>query len=225
MIITIDGPTASGKSSIARLLARDLSSYYLYSGLLYRALGYLLVREFGYSPEKLLNPDLEQVHKLLHDPSFVYGYDAKDGAQIFFGNHDITMFLKTPEVDKYASMVSANPAVRTEILDLQRRIAQTFDIIADGRDCGTTVFPHAQYKFFLTAQPEVRAKRWQADQKKRGVAVSLEEALAALQDRDSRDTQRECSPLVVAPDAVVVDNSELNLEQTLALFKTYLNKK
>lgn len=223
MIITIDGPTASGKSSIARLLARDLGSYYLYSGLLYRALGYLLVREYGYTHDQLANPAMEQVHELLDEKNFLYGYSAHDGAQIFFCNHDITPHLKTADVDRYASIVSAHPGVRTEILHLQRRIAKTFDIIADGRDCGTTVFPNAEYKFFLTATPEVRARRWIADQKKQGKDIAFADALAALHDRDSRDTHRECSPLVIAPGAFVIDNSDLNLQETLAVFKQKLN--
>lgn len=219
MIITIDGPTASGKSSIARMLARDLSCYYLYSGLLYRALGYLLVRDYHYTIAQLAVPQLADVQAVLSFPSCLYLYDAYHGARIISHGQTITHYLKTPEVDRYAYIVSPHPHVRTEILQFQRNLAKQYTLIADGRDCGTVVFPHAEHKFFLTAHPEVRAHRWQQDQLRAGKEISFEASLAALTARDGHDTTREHSPLIAARDAHYIDNSELDLAQTLVIFK------
>lgn len=217
MIITIDGPTASGKSSIARMLAKELNCYYLYSGLLYRALGYLLVRDYSYTLPKLQQPELADVPAVLSTIS--YFYDAQQGAQIIVAGQVITLMLKTAEVDTYAAVISAHPEVRAEILQFQRMLAKNHILIADGRDCGTVVFPHAEHKFFLTAQLEVRALRWQRDQARLGKDLSFEDCLQAVSMRDGQDTNRAHSPLIVAPDAQVIDNSALNLDQTLELFK------
>lgn len=221
MIITIDGPMASGKSSIARMLARDLSIYYLYSGLLYRALGYLLVRDYQYTEYQLLTPNIDHVIAMLHDPYFIYSYSAQQGASITMRGVNITPGLKTSEVDMYSSLISVHEHVRLEILQFQRNLAQQHHLIADGRDCGTVVFPGASHKFFLTADPEVRAARWQRDQVTSGKEISFEDALQAVLTRDGRDTHRTHSPLKPAHDARIVDNSALNLEQTLAIFKTH----
>ncbi len=223
MIITIDGPTASGKSSVARMLARDLSCYYLYSGLLYRALGYLLVRDYDYTLAQLAEPELTHMQAVLCDDGCVYQYDEHRGAQIFSYGESITHYLKTPEVDRYAYTVSADPQARAEILQFQRTLAQHHTIIADGRDCGTVVFPHAEHKFFLTADPAVRTRRWQLDQVRAGKEISFAESLAALHARDGSDVTRQHSPLIPAPDAQIIDNSELDLLQTLALFKQIID--
>lgn len=218
MIVTIDGPTASGKSTIARMLARDLDCYYLYSGLLYRALGYLLVHEYHYSLERLARPNVADVQAVLSFPLSLYTYDSYQGAQIHSRGVSITHLLKTPHVDRYAYIVSAHPYARAAILEFQRMLAQKHTLIADGRDCGTVVFPHAEHKFFLTADPEVRARRWQLDQLRAGKDISFSESLAALLARDGHDTSREHSPLVPADNAKIIDNSALDLTQTLALF-------
>jgi cytidylate kinase len=223
MIITIDGPTASGKSSIARMLAQDLSCYYLYSGLLYRALGYLLTRDYSYSLAQLSTPSLHDVTLILN--KLVYSYAPATGAVVTFGNEHLTPCLKTPEVDQYAATVSAHPLVREAILQFQRSLAQYNDLIADGRDCGTVVFPQAEHKFFLTASLEVRAWRWQQDQVRAGKSLDFAACLEAVAARDGKDTSREHSPLIIAPDAQVIDNSGMNLVQTLELFKESIQTK
>lgn len=205
------------------MLAKELNCYYLYSGLLYRALGYLLVRDLSYSLAQLQNPHLPDVQQVLG--SFSYFYDADQGAHIIIDNQLITPALKTVEVDHYSAAVSQHPQVRAEILDFQRMLAKNYTLIADGRDCGTVVFPHAEHKFFLTAQLEVRAVRWQRDQARLGKELSFDACLEAVASRDGKDTNRVHSPLIVAADAQLIDNSDLNLEQTLKIFKEKIEKK
>lgn len=150
MIITIDGPTASGKSTVAKLLARRLGWYYLNTGLLYRALAYLLVKEFHYTSEQLSNPTLHDIEYCL---SIVrYTYDNEHSACIWA--HDdinITYCLKTSDIDRKASIVSANHLVRLSLLSYQRALADHHHIVVDGRDTGSVVFPHAEYKFFFNS--------------------------------------------------------------------------
>jgi|GEM_PF-824272 len=219
MIITIDGPMASGKSSIARLLARELNCYYLYSGLLFRGLAAVLLRDYGYLQEQLSQPTMADIAEILAPENFVYVYDQQQGAQIIYKGASITSLLKTVEIDRAASIIGVHPDVRQALVVLQRRIAVEHALIADGRDCGITVFPHATYKFFLTAMPKIRAERWLAEQLRAGQTLSYEQALAAVIERDARDSSRATSPLQPAPDAFIIDNSDKNLQETSLIFK------
>lgn len=214
MIIAIDGPVASGKSTIGQEIAHRLGFYYLYTGMLYRGIAYALVKAYGYDEQKLKNPDKKHVDDLLAAGRLEYRY-SEGRAQLLFDGTDITDRLKTAEVDNWASTSSALPVVRQAILHIQQEIGRTHDIVADGRDMGTVVFPDAEYKFFLTASVEVRARRWQADQKRMGNDLSLQECIAKISERDHRDTTREHSPLIQAPDAIVIDSSELDLPRTI----------
>lgn len=221
MIVTIDGPAASGKSSVARLLADELDFYYLYTGLLYRGLAYILVTHYHYNEKTIVSPDKDDIVDITQTHRFQYNYS--DGqARIFFDNIDITSHLKTAEVDKWSSMVSSHDYVRDAVLERQVKIGNQYDIIAEGRDTGTVVFPHADYKFFLTASQEVRAKRWQSDQKKRGTDYTIEQSLQAIVDRDKRDQDRIISPLVQANNAILIDNSDLGIQETVEKIKAYI---
>lgn len=221
MIITIDGPAASGKSTVARRLAHELSYYYLYSGLLYRAIAYVLVYRYGYTREQLRNPLSDDIREIVDAGLLQYAYTKQTGAQIVLECVDITQQLKTHEIDDVASISSTAPVVREAVLQLQRKLACDYDLIADGRDCGTVVFPKANHKFFLTASPQTRAQRWLVDQQKLGKHLTLEQAVGAVLERDARDTQRACCPLVVPEGAYVIDNSVLSIEETVVLFKRY----
>lgn len=252
MIITIDGPTASGKSTIARRLACDLNIMYLNTGLLYRAFAYCLVHECGYAPDtaqdtvsskgsteatdtrktpetcaqmrQLSSPELEDIAFVLDSGLIAYDYAPVGGAIINYRGVPIADELKLPHVDRWASVISAQPAVRAALLDLQRRLAQQKDTVAEGRDCGTVVFPTADYKFFITATPETRAHRWRTDQHNRGVVLSLDEALGALAERDTRDSTRAAAPLVIPPDAHVIDNSRLTVRETVDYIKELIGR-
>jgi cytidylate kinase len=229
MIITIDGPGASGKSSLAQAVAEKLCLYYLCSGMLYRACAYILHHYAGYSAEKIAHPTTEDVEQYCNQYRIRYVYTLDNGIQIFFDNHDITAHLKSATIDLYSSLVSADNAVRIEVHRLQRAIAQEAiaqerDLIADGRDMGSVAFPDADYKFFVTASVDARARRWQKDQASRNNKVSLEEAVVAISERDERDTHRAHAPLVVPDGAILIDNTDLTLEETEQLVLSYIKK-
>lgn len=215
MIITIDGPVASGKSTLSRILAHTLHCYYLNSGLLYRALSYLLITDRGYTIDNLNGVSQKDIEYCLNAARFSYRYDVQNQERIFFENIDITAHLKDRVIDKAASIISAKPEVRHAITLLQRSIADNYSIVTDGRDVGSVVFPHAACKFYVTASIEVRAMRWRKDQEKYGNSVSQQDAVNAITDRDERDKNRTIAPLIVPEGAVIIDTSALTVEQTV----------
>jgi cytidylate kinase len=222
MIITIDGPTASGKSTAARLLAHELGYYYLASGLLFRALAYLLVQEKKYSLQMLSQPSEHDVAFYLESPDFTYTYDPVFKEQVCYKGKQLTPYLKSKEIDQAASILSTNPLVREYLMNMQRSIAQRHDIVVDGRDCGSVVFPYAQVKFYLTADLVVRAQRWREEQLKKGIELSFEQAKKEVEVRDLRDMSREIAPLKVPEGAVIVDNTKFTMDETVAYMKSIL---
>lgn len=223
MIITIDGPAASGKSTVARAVAEKLSIYYLNTGLLYRALGYILVDTYGYTSEQLANPDEQLVKSIFDTERFVYCYTEASKEHICIDHIDITGELKKPAVDRYASIVSANPMVRLFVLGYQRSFAQNASLVADGRDAGSRVFPNAEFKFFLTAPLDVRAARWQKDQERRGFDVSLNDSIEEVALRDERDSSRAHAPLVITEDAQIINTSDCTIEQVIDRILKHIN--
>ena len=214
MIITLDGPCGSGKSTLAQLLAQRLGFFYINSGYLYRSLAYLLVREFGYTQEQLQAPTIDHVQFILHEDNFVYDY--RNGiAHVFFKGLEITHHLKSSQVSHDASIVSAHAGVRQLIVPLQQKFGMTHNLVTDGRDGGTEIYPDAQFKFYVIAAPEIRAQRLQGDLEKKGVAMSFEQALQITQDRDERDMNRAVSPLRKADDAIEIDTSNQSIDQLL----------
>lgn len=216
MIITIDGPTASGKSTIARLLAEKLDFYYINTGLLYRALAYLLMQQKKYTYDMLACPKPEDIEAIIDLQCLVYTYS--DGPHISFDNEDITSFLKDVSLDKAASIVSTVPFVREMLLKFQRDIAKRHNVVAEGRDTGSVVFPHADHKFYLKAKLTVRAQRWLQMQQLRGNILTLEEAIKTISERDERDSKRTIAPLTIPQGAIVLDNSDMSQEETLQTF-------
>ena len=224
MIITIDGPTASGKSTIGRLIAQKLHYYYLYSGLLYRALAYLLMQQYGYARDHLMHPTLSHVYNILELNHMRYHFDPKTGEHIYFKGNDITSFLKVNDVDQAASIISTHKKVREVINKIQKDIASHADnIIIDGRDAGTVVFPHANLKFYLTAVLSERARRWQLAQQEKGKDVSFEDALQSLKERDLRDKCRIHDPLTIAHNAIIIDTTQLTIDAVVAMIIKYIN--
>lgn len=213
MIITIDGPTASGKSTVARLLAHKLSYYYLGSGLLFRALAHVLAPIIEFDQKKLTLLTDAVVDQLMK--RITYCYSDKAGAQLLVDDKDITKELKGAESDYWASIIATHETVRNALLEIQRLIGAQNNLVIDGRDCGTVVFPNADYKFFLTASLETRAQRWLLEQKQKNTNYTLEESIVLIQERDQRDSQRTLSPLQPAADAYIIDNSQLTAEQTV----------
>ncbi len=222
MIITIDGPTASGKSSIAQKLAKKLSIYYLSTGFLYRAVSYILVREYNYQPHELTVQALLDLELFLKSGDLLYTYDSENGPQIIFKAKNITTFLKLPEVDQWASLVSTNQKLRELLNSFQHELAKSQSLVIEGRDSGTVVFPHADHKFYVTAALPIRAQRWQHLQEKQQKKFSLDESILFISERDKRDITREHAPLRCATDAHLIDNSAKNIDETLELITAYL---
>ena len=220
MIITIDGPVASGKSTVSRMVAHRLGYYYICSGLLYRSLAYLLVNKYGYTHETIAHATQADVVSCFDPIRFSYCYDENIQEHVFFDNEDITSFLKERYIDTVSSLVSVNTFARQAIMHMQRAIAMKKNVVIDGRDVGSVVFPDADIKFFMTASIEVRAERWRKDQEKYGNYFSLDQAIASIAERDSRDENRSIAPLIVPQDAVVIDTSSLTIQQTVDVMIT-----
>ncbi len=215
MIITIDGPTASGKTTVARALAKRLGYYYVYSGLLYRTLAYLLVEHGAYRQEQLSQVTASDIANYLDEARLIYRYDDQFQERVFFDGQDITPHMHSSVVDENASIVSINVAVRQAINSMQHAIAREYDIVVDGRDTGSIVFPSAPVKFFLTASDAIRAERWRLQQKSLGYKFSEQEAYEFVAKRDTRDKERTIAPLIVPDDAIIIDNSDINSDETL----------
>ena len=217
MIVAIDGPSGSGKSSIARAIAERCSLTFLDTGAMYRSVAAECLRA-GVDPE-----DAEGVAAVARAIDIRFG--ASEGGQTVFANgRDVTAEIRTPEVELAVSPVSATPAVREVMVALQRKVGESADVVAEGRDIGTVVYPAADVKVFLTASPEARARR-RAVQRSGGNLADNPEAtadadaeariLADLKRRDDYDSTREASPLRPADDAVVIDSSDLTFEQVV----------
>lgn len=220
MIITIDGPSASGKSYTARLLAQKLGLKHLNSGLLFRALAYILVTYFDYSPENLVYVRREDIDKILSNN---FEYLSENGfGKVIYNQRDLTPFLKSQKIDQAASILSTVPYVREVLLNYQRHYALENSIVVDGRDAGSVVFPNAQVKIFLTASPEIRAQRWHDDMLQKGKKYTFEHSLKEITTRDERDKMRSNAPLVIPEGAIVIDNSNLDVNQTLDKIMSYI---
>lgn len=210
--VAIDGPSGAGKSSMAKRLAAELGYTYVDTGAMYRSVGLYALRA-GKDPA-----DNSAVEALL--PQIHLDILLKDGTQhVLLNGEDVSAAIRAEEVGMAASAVGANPAVRAFLLDTQRNLAKSRDVLMDGRDIGTVVLPDATVKIFLTASPEARAERRFAELQAKGEQADFETVLADIRRRDDQDTHRATAPLRQAEDAVLVDTSELDIEQSFALLK------
>jgi cytidylate kinase len=205
-VITIDGPSGSGKGTIAKLVAKALKWHYLESGALYRVLAFVALKK---------EIQLDEVNALAEiAKNLPVRFNSNDESKVYWLDHDITDEIHTEMFGNLASKIAALPVVREALLARQR-IFQAFPgLVTDGRDMGTIVFPDAELKFFLVASQEVRAKRRYIQLKQKGINVSLGFILGELIERDYRDQHRVVSPLKPASDAIIVDSTSLNIEQT-----------
>lgn len=214
----IDGPVGAGKSSIARTAAKRLGFIYVDTGALYRAVG-LYCRRSGtdMSSHEAIAARLPEIHPEIK---------LADGVQhIYLNGEDVSEEIRLPEISMAASAVSAVPEVRAALLDMQRSIAADNNVIMDGRDIGTVVLPDAQVKIFLTAAPEIRAKRRYDELCAKGVQTTFEEVLTDLNKRDYDDSHRAVAPLKQAEDAVLADTSGLDFEQSCRLVCDIIREK
>lgn len=207
--IALDGPSGAGKSTLAKSLAKELGILYVDTGAMYRAIG-LYVRDHGIAAD-----DEAGVFSCLDGIKIELAF--RGGTQhVLLCGEDVGDKIRTPEISMYASRVSAIPAVRTFLLDAQRSLAKTSSLIMDGRDIGTVIFPDADVKIFLVASPEARAKRRTAELLAKGMQVTYEDVLRDMMTRDKNDRERTVAPAVAAPDAILLDNSGMEPEETLA---------
>lgn len=207
--IAIDGPAGAGKSTVAKVLAKELNCVYLDTGAMYRAMTWL-TRENGVAYE-----DTQGVIGLLEGLELIF--QEEDGVQHLYCNGtDVTEVIRTPEISANVSVISMIPEVRAAMVVQQRDLASRFDVVMDGRDIGTTVLPNANYKFFLTASLEERARRRYLELQAKGTSdKTLEEIMEDVARRDDLDSHREISPLRQAEDAEVVDTSNMNQEEVI----------
>ena len=204
--VAIDGPSGAGKSTLARAAAGRLGYVYVDTGAIYRTIGYHILKA-GVDPKNgaAVAAELPELRVEMR-----YGADGLQ--RMYLNGEDVTDAIRLPEVSRYASDVSAHPAVRDYLLEMQRQLAREHSVIMDGRDIGTVVLPHAQVKIFLTASAEERARRRCLELEQKGTPQPYEEVLEDIRKRDYQDSHREIAPLVPAEDAVIVDTSDCDLE-------------
>lgn len=217
--IAIDGPAGAGKSTIARRLASELGYRYVDTGAIYRTVAYFMDL-WGVSPK-----DVDGVNRYIDELTVAIEYD-EDGLQhMLMNGMDVTSDIRTPDISQKASLISAHAVVREMLLDMQRKLAEQYDVVMDGRDIGTVVLPKATVKIFLTASPEVRARRRCNELTARGQKASFEKVLKDIQQRDYQDTHREIAPLKMARDSVKLDTSDMTVDEVIAAMKAIVEKK
>lgn len=207
--IAIDGPAGAGKSTIAKMIAKDLEFIYVDTGAMYRAIAYYLLKN------QIAIDDLEKIAEACGSIDVNIAYE--DGQQVVLLNgENVNPYIRTEEVSQTTSKISVYPVVRAKLLELQRQVAAKNDVLMDGRDIGTCILPNADLKIYLTASSRVRAERRYKEQVERGLECSLEEIEKDIIERDYRDMHREIAPLTQAKDAVVVDSSDMTIEEVVA---------
>ena len=217
--IAIDGPAGAGKSTIARRLAKDLGFYYVDTGAIYRTVAYFMDL-LGISPK-----DVDGVERYIDELTICIEYDEEGAQHMIMNGMDVSDDIRTQDISQKASLVSAHSVVRDVLLDMQRDVAKKHNVIMDGRDIGTVVLPRANVKIFLTADPEVRAKRRYDELIAKGQKADLPQILKEIQQRDHQDMNRPIAPLKQAKDAVKVDTSSLDIEGVVDAIKTIVKEK
>ena len=215
--VAIDGPAGAGKSTLARRLAAEFGYIYVDTGAMFRTIGLYALRK-GVDPK-----DNAAVNTLL--PEIGLRVDCIDGEQhIYLNGEDVSTAIRTEEAGMAASAVGANPEVRAFLLELQRGMTKTQNVLMDGRDIGTVVLPDAEVKVFLTASAEERARRRYKELMEKGEKVEYEKVLAEMKERDYNDSNRAIAPLKAAPDAITVDTTELTLEESIEKIKNVIKE-
>ena len=208
--VAIDGPAGAGKSTIAKALARELGFHYVDTGAIYRTLGYFFDL-IGIGPK-----DIDGITKYIDECVIEIEWDEDGSQHMFLNETDVSEEIRTPEISKIASAVSAHGLVRDALLDMQRNVAKTHDVIMDGRDIGSVVLPRADVKFFLTASAEVRAQRRFEELQAKGSKDTYAKVLKEVNDRDHADMTRAVAPLKQTKSHILVDTSDMTIEQVIA---------
>lgn len=204
--IAIDGPAGAGKSSLSKEVAKELSFIYVDTGALYRTIG------LAASRKGLKKEDKAEIISMLNDIDVKLSFNDEGTQIVLLNGEDVSSYIRTPEASMFASAVSAIPEVRAFLLDLQRNMAKSDNVIMDGRDIGTVVLPDAKIKIFLTASPEKRAMRRHKENIEKGIDSTYEEVLKDVNQRDYQDGHREIAPLKPAEDSILVDTSDYDFD-------------
>lgn len=214
--VAIDGPAGAGKSTIAKLVAKNKEYIYVDTGAMYRAMALACLRQGLKAEEK------NDIVKVCNESDVRLEY-VEGEQHVLLNGENVNKCIRTEEVSKMTSAVSAYGEVREKLLELQRGIARTHNVIMDGRDIGSNVLPDAQVKIYLTASVHTRAMRRYLEQKENGYEGTIEDIEKDIEERDYRDSHRECAPLTVAEGAVVIDSSEMTIDEVADKIIEYIN--
>lgn len=217
--VAIDGPAGAGKSTIARRIAADMGYRYVDTGAIYRTVAYFMDL-WGVSPK-----DVDGVNRYIDELTVGIEYDDDGLQHMIMNGMDVTGEIRTQEISQKASLISAHACVREMLLDMQRDVAKEFDVVMDGRDIGTVVLPKATVKIFLTASPEVRAKRRCDELTAKGQKAKYDIILKEIVQRDYQDTHREIAPLKMCRDSVKVDTSDMTIDEVVAHIESIISEK
>ena len=217
--IAIDGPAGAGKSTMAKTLAKELGFYYVDTGAIYRTVAYFMDL-LGVSPK-----DVDGVERYIDELTINIEYDEEGKQHMIMNGMDVSEDIRTQDISQKASLISAHAVVREVLLDMQRNIAKEYNVIMDGRDIGTVVLPKADVKIFLTAEPEVRAKRRYDELIARGQKANLDTILKEIKQRDYQDTHREIAPLKMCRDSIKLDTSNMTIEEVVAEMRRIVKEK
>lgn len=215
--IAIDGPAGAGKSTIAKRLARELGYIYVDSGAMYRAMAYFFMTK------NVDKDDIETITKLCEQIDVSISYENGE-QQVILNGQNITAFIRAEEVGNMASATSVYPVVREKLVRLQRQLAERENVVMDGRDIGTVVLPDANVKIYLTASSKVRAKRRYDELESKNISCDIDEIEKDIIERDERDMTREVSPLKRADDAILLDSSDMTIEQVVGEMKKIIKE-
>jgi cytidylate kinase len=220
LVIAIDGFSSTGKSSISKVVADTLGLIHIDTGAMYRAITLFGLRNFKDEKQEI---DLSKLLQNLNEISLEFRENSGK-LEIYLNGENVSKEIRTTEVSDNVSFIAKHPEVRARLVVLQRNIAEKQGVIMDGRDIGTVVLPNADYKFFLTASADERARRRFLELQSLGIETTIEEVKQNLIERDRIDSEREISPLKQAEDAILIDNTNLNKEETIDLILSYIKK-
>ena len=217
--VAIDGPAGAGKSTIAKKLAKELGFRYVDTGAIYRTVAYFF-DTWGISPK-----DIDGINRYIDELNVDIWYDEEGVQHMYMNDIEVTDDIRTQDISQKASLISAHAVVREMLLDMQREIAREYDVIMDGRDIGTVVLPKATVKIFLTASAEVRAQRRTDELIAKGQKANYPQILKEIQQRDYQDTHREIAPLKMCRDSVMVDSSDMTIDEVVEAIKAIVREK